>query len=162
MKSPWGGQQGYYPTPPKTFVPNLDKRDDNKLFSDYTGNMQISARTANAARNVEREQWQTTYDLTHTGLGPANPKSLDNLDEKEHRKRTVGTGKDEDDLVRDLLFRCDPLPHNEALVTDTEKTGCTITLTCKSHETSTLVNNENSPACFYLSSRGPSMKYVRI
>ena len=96
MKSPNGGKQPYYPTPTKIFAPNLDQRSDNRCI---VGNMQISAQTSTATRNVERDQWQTTYDRDHTGLGPANPMALDNLADKEFRKTTQGTGKDEDQIV---------------------------------------------------------------
>ena len=59
--------------------------------------MAISANTANALRNVERNQWQTTYDRTHTGLGPANHNKLDNAADK--MDRMLRTGQDNDDLV---------------------------------------------------------------
>ena len=67
------GRQQFYPIPPKIVAPNLQSRE---------GDMRVSLRTANALRNVERDQWQTTYDRNHTGLGPANPNKLDNLQEK--------------------------------------------------------------------------------
>ena len=47
--------------------------------------MEVSERTATAMRNVERDQWETTYDRNHTGLGPANANALDNLAEKRSR-----------------------------------------------------------------------------
>ena len=64
MRSHEGGQQVYYPTAPKTYVPNLEERDDGKCIA---GNMKVPERTANATRNVERSHWKTTYDLQHTG-----------------------------------------------------------------------------------------------
>ncbi len=64
--------------------------------------MTVTPRTANAARNVEREQWQTTYDLSHTGLGPTNPFKLDNYDDKLQKK--IREGIDDDQLVRNTLF----------------------------------------------------------
>ena len=59
-----GGQQVYYPTAPKMYVPNLEERSDSQCIA---GNMKVPPRTANASRNVERSQWKTTYDLQHTG-----------------------------------------------------------------------------------------------
>lgn len=56
--------------------------------------MRVSLRTANALRNVERDQWQTTYDRQHTGLGPANPNKLDNLQEKTTFYNTHGITDD--------------------------------------------------------------------
>ena len=44
--------------------------------------MEVSARAANLARNIERHQWMSTYELNHTGLGPANAMKLDNYDDK--------------------------------------------------------------------------------
>ena len=64
MKSPEGGQQIYYPIAPKTLVPNLQARNDGQCIA---GNMKVHDVTANALRNVERNQWKTTYDLNHTG-----------------------------------------------------------------------------------------------
>jgi len=84
-----GGRQQYYPIPPKTVVPNLQDRSPN---------MKLSGRTANSLRNIERDQWQTTYDMNHTGLGPANPLKLDNFNEKVAFKEA--TGLDDDTLVR--------------------------------------------------------------
>lgn len=69
------GRQEFFPIPPKVVAPNLQIRQ---------GDMKLSLRSANALRNVERDQWQTTYDRTHTGLGPANPNSLDNLGQKQN------------------------------------------------------------------------------
>ena len=44
--------------------------------------MQVAPRTANTIKNLERQQWQTTYDLQHTGLGASGPMQLDNYDQK--------------------------------------------------------------------------------
>ena len=74
-KDPWVQNKQYYPIPPKKYVPNKDKRDDSKCIR---GQMTIGERAAVATRNVERDQWDTTYDRQYTGLGPANPNKLDN------------------------------------------------------------------------------------
>lgn len=63
--------------------------------------MKVSLRTANSLRNIERDQWQTSYDRTHTGLGPANPNKLDNLQEKTTFYNTHGI--QDDSIVRILL-----------------------------------------------------------
>ena len=96
MKYPNGNQQDYYPIPPKQYVPNLEPRDNGKCIR---GQMVTSDHHDNATRNVERDQWQTTYDRSHTGLGPANPNTLDNYDEKMKNK---STGIDDDSLVSDM------------------------------------------------------------
>lgn len=57
------GQQSYYPWPIKTLVPNLEERGPGG---------DISNKSSNALRNVEREQWTTTYDRNHTGMEPRN------------------------------------------------------------------------------------------
>ena len=67
------GRQEFFPIPPKIVAPNLQNRAPD---------MKISLRSANALRNVERDQWQTTYDRNHSGIGPFNPNKLDNLQEK--------------------------------------------------------------------------------
>lgn len=64
--------------------------------------MNLSDHSANALRNIERDQWQTTYDLQHTGIGPSNPKALDNLNSKRNAYATFGV--DDDQLVRFLFF----------------------------------------------------------
>ena len=46
-------------------------------------------------RNVERNQWKTTYDLENTGLGPANPMKLDNLADKQNVYDTYGVTDDQ-------------------------------------------------------------------
>lgn len=78
-KSPTNMKQDFYPIPPKVFVPSHKKRSDSSCIR---GNMEVSARTADTTKNVEREQWQTTYDRNHTGLGPTDPMNLDNWGEK--------------------------------------------------------------------------------
>ena len=90
-KSPWNTKQDFYPIPPKLFVPSHQQRSDGKCIR---GNMTITPATADTTKNVERNQWQTTYDLNHTGLGPSNPLKLDNLGEKQLRPA------DDDHLVR--------------------------------------------------------------
>lgn len=85
-----GGRQQFYPTPQKVVCPNLQDRADK-----------LSERSANALRNIERNQWQTTYDLNNTGLGPYNPMKLDNLDEKRRVMDTYGV--EDDKLV--IFFR---------------------------------------------------------
>ncbi|XP_021361900.1 uncharacterized protein LOC110455829 [Mizuhopecten yessoensis] len=82
-----GGKQQFFPIPPKTVAPNLQDRPME---------MKVSDRTANALRNVERNQWHTTYDLNHTGLGPANPLKLDNFNDKCAKYEATGL---EDDLL---------------------------------------------------------------
>lgn len=74
-----GGRQQYYPTPLKVVCPNLQDRADK-----------LSDKSANALRNIERNQWQTTYDLNNTGLGPLNPMKLDNLDDKRRAMDIYG------------------------------------------------------------------------
>ena len=53
-----GGQQIFYPIPLKLFGTNSDHRP---------AKLKISARTANALRNVERNQWLPDYTLNYTG-----------------------------------------------------------------------------------------------
>ena len=86
------GRQDFYPIPPKIVAPNLQNR---------SGDMRVNLRTANALRNVERDQWQTTYDRQHTGLGPANPNKLDNLQVKTTFYNTHGIA--DDSIVSVLL-----------------------------------------------------------
>lgn len=75
------GRQEFYPIPLKTVAPNLQARGPE---------MRLSQRSANALRNIERDQWQTTYDRSNTGLGPTNPNKLDNLAEKTQFYDTYG------------------------------------------------------------------------
>ena len=56
--------------------------------------MKVSLRTANSMRNIERDQWETTYNKNHTGLGPSNPNKLDNLQEKQDFYNTHGIQDD--------------------------------------------------------------------
>ena len=79
------GRQEFYPIPPKTVAPNLQARGPE---------MRLSQRSANALRNIERDQWQTTYDRNNTGLGPTNPNKLDNLAEKMQFYDTYGITDD--------------------------------------------------------------------
>jgi len=74
LKTPTSGQQIYYPIPLKLYGTNSDRRPQA---------MKISARTANALRNVERNQWLPDYTINYTGYGPANAMKLDNYADKE-------------------------------------------------------------------------------
>lgn len=82
-------RQRYYPSPTTLLAPNVEDRADDKC---YRGNMVVSQTTADATKNVERNQWLSTYQLNHTGLGTANPMQLDNLNEK------LARGGDDDSL----------------------------------------------------------------
>lgn len=62
----------------------------------------ISQKTANATRNLERQQWKTTYDVSHSGIGPKNQYKLDNLQDKENHKNTHGC--EDGDIVSDYSF----------------------------------------------------------
>ena len=88
------GRQEFYPIPPKVVAPNLQKRGPE---------MSVMERSANVLRNIERDQWQTTYDRSHTGLGPANPNKLDNLSEKTSFYDTYGIT--DDNLVSTVSSR---------------------------------------------------------
>ncbi|KAK7092379.1 uncharacterized protein [Littorina saxatilis] len=92
-----GNRQQFYPMPPKTMCPNLQVRE---------GDMVVAPRTANALRNVEREQWQTSQNLDYTGLGPSNPVILDNLEEKTNK--LIMTGKEDDKLYQHFQSTFDP------------------------------------------------------
>ncbi|KAK7483600.1 hypothetical protein BaRGS_00025153, partial [Batillaria attramentaria] len=92
-----GGRQQFYPIPPKTLAPNLQTRD---------ADMRVSAPTANALRNIEREQWMTSQQLDYTGLGPSNPLALDNIDEKYHK--LITTGQEDDKLYPHFINTFDP------------------------------------------------------
>lgn len=50
----------------------------------------------------EKDQWETTYQKAHTGLGPANPNKLDNYDEKL-QAQMLGQ-ETSDSLVRENTF----------------------------------------------------------
>ncbi|XP_031155610.1 uncharacterized protein C7orf31 [Sander lucioperca] len=52
-----GENQVFYPTPPKTVLPNPKLRD---------WDLSISERTSNMLKNLERTQWLTSYQMHHT------------------------------------------------------------------------------------------------
>ncbi|XP_022050177.2 uncharacterized protein C7orf31 [Acanthochromis polyacanthus] len=68
-----GENQVFYPTPPKTVLPNPKIRDWD--FS-------LSERTSNMLKNLERALWVTSYQMHYTGLGPANPLKMDDFKDK--------------------------------------------------------------------------------
>ncbi|XP_042345492.1 uncharacterized protein C7orf31 homolog [Plectropomus leopardus] len=68
-----GDNQVFYPTPPKTVLPNPKLRD---------WDLSLSERTSNMLKNLERSLWITSYQMHHTGSGPANPLKIDNFKEK--------------------------------------------------------------------------------
>ncbi|KAL3060348.1 hypothetical protein OYC64_014831 [Pagothenia borchgrevinki] len=68
-----GENQVFYPTPPKTVLPNPKLR---------TLDLSISERTSNMLKNLERTHWVTSYQMHHTGSGPANPLKIDDFQEK--------------------------------------------------------------------------------
>uniref|UniRef100_A0A8C2XB57 Uncharacterized protein n=1 Tax=Cyclopterus lumpus TaxID=8103 RepID=A0A8C2XB57_CYCLU len=68
-----GEKQVFYPTPPKTILPNPKLRDQE---------LSLSERTSNMLKNLERTQWVTSYQMHHTGSGPANPLMIDDFKEK--------------------------------------------------------------------------------
>ncbi|XP_071825229.1 uncharacterized protein [Apostichopus japonicus] len=80
-KTPTSGQQQFYPIPPKAVLPNHPTRS-----LDHT----LNPKTANALRNIERAQWQTTYNRNFTGYGPANALRLDNFDQKLEKEQRTG------------------------------------------------------------------------
>lgn len=87
LKTPSSGQQIFYPIPLKLFGTNSDNRPNH---------LRISARTANALRNVERNQWLPDYTLNYTGYGPTNPMKLDNFEDKlEASRHRAGAQVDE-------------------------------------------------------------------
>ncbi|KAL8607545.1 hypothetical protein ACOMHN_003464 [Nucella lapillus] len=117
-----GNRQQSYPTPPTQICPNLQDRSGCGSGGGVGGGCQdgeggagggekgwgegkprdqldlsVSARTANALRNVERDQWHTTYQRQYTGLGPANAYELDNFEEKQ--EKLLRTGREDDSLV---------------------------------------------------------------
>lgn len=53
-----GENQVFYPTPPKTVLPNPKLRDWNLSLSERTGNM---------LKNLERTHWLTSYQMHYTG-----------------------------------------------------------------------------------------------
>ncbi|XP_059174408.1 uncharacterized protein LOC131954646 [Physella acuta] len=92
-----GNKQVYYPTPIKQIAPNLQDRPPE---------LQVSQRTQNALRNVERNQWITKHQMDFTGLGPSNPMALDNLDCKN--SRSLLTGELDEKLYPCTLNTFDP------------------------------------------------------
>ncbi|KAM4600949.1 sperm-associated microtubule inner protein 4 [Polymixia lowei] len=68
-----GAGQVFYPTPPKTVLPNPKTRG---------WDISLSERTTNMLRNVARSQWVTSYQMHYTGSGPANPLKMDDFKEK--------------------------------------------------------------------------------
>uniref|UniRef100_A0A8C9X6Y4 Uncharacterized protein n=1 Tax=Sander lucioperca TaxID=283035 RepID=A0A8C9X6Y4_SANLU len=68
-----GENQVFYPTPPKTVLPNPKLRD---------WDLSISERTSNMLKNLERTQWLTSYQMHHTGSGPTNPLKIDDFKDK--------------------------------------------------------------------------------
>ncbi|KAL7393430.1 hypothetical protein ABVT39_010765 [Epinephelus coioides] len=68
-----GHTQVFYPTPPKTVQPNPKLRD---------WDLSLSERTSNMLKNLERTHWVTSYQMHHTGSGPANPLKIDDFKEK--------------------------------------------------------------------------------
>ncbi|XP_053876425.1 uncharacterized protein C7orf31 homolog [Malaclemys terrapin pileata] len=80
-----GNSQIYYPKPPKTVAPNATC---NPLEPN------LSPRTTNMLRNVERAQWITTYNHDFTGRGPMNPLVLDDYDMKLIGRVTGELGED--------------------------------------------------------------------
>uniref|UniRef100_A0A8D0HEE2 Sperm microtubule inner protein 4 n=1 Tax=Sphenodon punctatus TaxID=8508 RepID=A0A8D0HEE2_SPHPU len=80
-----GSDQMYYPKPPKTVAPN-------STFKAWEPN--LSPRTTNMLRNVERAQWITTYNRDYTGRGPMNPLILDDYDMKVIGRLTGELGED--------------------------------------------------------------------
>ncbi|XP_039973317.1 uncharacterized protein C7orf31 homolog [Xiphias gladius] len=74
QKKPLKGEnQVFYPTPPRTVLPNPKVRD-----WDFT----LSERTSNMLKNLERTHWITSYQMHYTGSGPANPLKIDDFKEK--------------------------------------------------------------------------------
>ncbi|XP_050407374.1 uncharacterized protein LOC126822486 [Patella vulgata] len=92
-----GNRQTFYPIPQKSIAPNPQQRPIEH---------QISERTADTMRNVERSQWLTTKQLDYTGMGPSNTVKLDNLDEK--REHFTNTGEIDDKLYPHFANTFDP------------------------------------------------------
>ncbi|KAL8559311.1 hypothetical protein ACOMHN_060002 [Nucella lapillus] len=126
-----GNRQQSYPTPPTQICPNLQDRSGCGSGGGVGGGCQdgeegagggekgwgegkprdqldlsVSARTANALRNVERDQWHTTYQRQYTGLGPANAYELDNFEEKQ--EKLLRTGREDDSLHPRSVNTFDP------------------------------------------------------
>ncbi|XP_018535664.2 uncharacterized protein C7orf31 homolog [Lates calcarifer] len=68
-----GENQVFYPTPPKTVLPNPKLRD---------WDLSLSERACNMLKNLERTHWVTSYQMHYTGSGPANPLKIDDFKEK--------------------------------------------------------------------------------
>uniref|UniRef100_A0A8C0G1M7 Sperm microtubule inner protein 4 n=1 Tax=Chelonoidis abingdonii TaxID=106734 RepID=A0A8C0G1M7_CHEAB len=88
-----GSNQIYYPKPPKTVVPNTTC---NPLEPN------LSPRTTNMLRNVERAQWITTYNHDFTGIGHMNPLILDDYDMKLIGRVTGELGEDKETFLPSL------------------------------------------------------------
>ncbi|XP_019364152.1 PREDICTED: uncharacterized protein C7orf31 homolog isoform X2 [Gavialis gangeticus] len=80
-----GSGQRYYPKPPKTVAPNT-------TFKPLVPN--LSARTTNMLRNLERSHWITSYHHDFTGRGPMQPLVLDDYDVKLIGRITGELGED--------------------------------------------------------------------
>lgn len=86
----YGDRSEYYPTPTSMLVPNLlDRSGTEHALSDTN---------ANVTRNLERQQWKTTYERNHSGIGPVNQYKLDNLQDKRQHAAVTG-GEEDDNLV---------------------------------------------------------------
>ncbi|XP_035018723.1 uncharacterized protein C7orf31 homolog [Hippoglossus stenolepis] len=68
-----GENQVFYPTPPKTVMPNPKLRD---------WDLSLSERTSNMLKNLERTHWITSYQMDYNESGPANPLKVDDFEEK--------------------------------------------------------------------------------
>uniref|UniRef100_F6ZKQ1 Uncharacterized protein n=1 Tax=Ciona intestinalis TaxID=7719 RepID=F6ZKQ1_CIOIN len=72
-KTPISGRQAFYPTPPKMVHPNTRLRSEEQT---------LELRSVNCLRNIERDQWKTTYDYNYTGNGPSNVMHIDDYHKK--------------------------------------------------------------------------------
>nr|XP_040021909.1 uncharacterized protein C7orf31 homolog isoform X3 [Gasterosteus aculeatus aculeatus] len=68
-----GEDQVLHPAPPKAVLPNPKPR---------AWDLSLSERTSNMLKNLERSRWVTSYQMHHTGSGPANPLMMDDFKEK--------------------------------------------------------------------------------
>ncbi|XP_053288317.1 uncharacterized protein C7orf31 [Pleuronectes platessa] len=68
-----GENQVFYPTPPKTVLPNPKLRD---------WDLSLSERTSNMLKNLERTHWITSYQMDYNGSGPDNSLKVDDVEEK--------------------------------------------------------------------------------
>ncbi|KAM8868954.1 sperm-associated microtubule inner protein 4 isoform 1-T3 [Spinachia spinachia] len=68
-----GETQVFHHSPPKMVLPNPKTRD---------WDWSLSERTSNMLKNLERSHWVTSYQMHHTGSGPANPLMMDDFREK--------------------------------------------------------------------------------